>query len=179
MAVKSTPSESVLPINEIKPLPITIPTVVSVKQEVVDEIEAKSKERSIVEMSAEQVKQALDASIQDLELTTLIVDSSWIVFQRKNFDLKVMGEPYHGIRLVYNDSSGSYIHRVWGKTKTKGEVDTVEALAEVLSKVFRRTVPCLGYYEFQNGFSMSREDLVAVEYPVARVISKDCVHAYK
>ncbi len=39
-------------------------------------------------------------------------------------------------------------------------------------------VPCLGFFDFRDGFSMSRDDLIAVEFPIPRVISKDCLFSY-
>ncbi len=155
--------------------PNNAPDLARVKQEVVEngeEAEHQSK------FSEEQVLASVGERLTALELSACQVEQ-WLLFQRSRFDLKVFDEPFHGLQFLFNPSSGRYIRRVWGKTRGKGVVATLEELGDLLEKLFHRVVPCLGFFDFRDGFSMNREDLVAVEFPVPRVISKDCVFAYK
>jgi len=151
----------------------------------------KAEEKHVFQV--ERVLAVIQATLVKLDLAAIQVED-WLLFQRKRFDLKIMEEPYHGLQTLFSLADGKFVRRVWGKTVQKvsanvykaftreglmlispflqGLVQSVFELASMLESHFHLSVPCLGFFDFDEGFTLSREDLVPVEYPLPRVISK-------
>ena len=176
-APKSQEEDAVQVVQEVRVLPAQ-PSLDRVKKEVVENGGELGSDKATDRFTAEEVLSRLEEKLETLDLSACRVEQ-WIVFGRRSFDLKVFEEPFQGIQLLFHPSSGRYLRRIWGKTRSRGDVTDLTEMGHLLDKFFRRVVPCLGFFDFQDGFSMNREDLVAVEFPVPRVVSKHCLLAYK
>ncbi len=148
------------------------PDLDKVKQEVSEEFHPPPK------FTDEDVLLFLKDRLDRLELSAIQVEQ-WILLQRRRFDLRIMEEPFHGLQVLFNPANGQLIKRIWGKTRGRLTLPSLADLGDAVDKHFERVVPCLGFFDFHEGFSADIDEMVAVEFPVPRVISKDCQLAYK
>merc|ERR1711936_1068189 len=61
---------------------------------------------------------------------------SWCLITRANFDLFMLGEPYHSLEMLINLDTSEYIFRVLGTSRLRGEYASIEELEGLLISTF-------------------------------------------
>ena len=118
----------------------------------------------------EDSMEALTESLGDLGLFLVQIEG-WIVIQRTTFDTHVEGEPFQSMQLYADPAAKKYLVRVWGRTVKAGEWKSVHDVRMLCESYFARTAVCTGYPGTRPDAS---DELVRVDYPCPRWISKAC-----
>ena len=112
----------------------------------------------------------LSGTLEELHLILVILED-WILIQRATIDIHIDEEPYNSIQVYANATTKRYIVRAWGKSIKSGDLPTTEDLRELCINYFGRFVACAGYLGPHPGQGL---DLVRVNYPCTRWISRSC-----
>ena len=112
----------------------------------------------------------LSGILEELHLLLIILED-WILIQRASIDIHINEEPYHSIQVYANTMTKKYVVRAWGKSIKSGDLATTEDLKELCAEYFGKFVACAGYLGPHPGQGL---DLVRVNFPCSRWISKSC-----
>ena len=116
----------------------------------------------------------LSKSLEEHKLQVIAVED-WILIQRASFDVLIAEEPYHSIQIYVNLRTNKHVVRVWGISIKSGDSLTTKDLQELCIYCFKKSAACVGYLGFPPG---DREELVRVNFPRTRWISRSCEVAY-
>ena len=130
-------------------------------------------------MELDEVKKMLANIAEDLEIAAIQVSPDWLLLQRKRFDVTLLDEPYHALQLLVQPKTGTFIQRIWGRTRLKGTVGKLEDLRSLCWDLFHKTIACLGFFDIPDVPVFHNDDFDIVAFPVKRQISKNCLQVYK
>ena len=121
--------------------------------------------------------------VSRLKIAVLEIED-WVILQRSKFDIIVDGEPYPALQLYLNSRSGLYLTRVWGRTCSKGEINSnsYEDIGDLCNQVFGQGLACCPGKISNNVATKANmpaskgniDNLILVEYPFQRKISLNC-----
>ena len=93
---------------------------------------------------------ALGNMMEELNLSVTLVED-WMLIQRASFDLRVDEEPYHSLQVYANLGTRKLVVRVWGRTITNRDVNSMEELSSLCADYFKSRVVCVGHLGSQPG----------------------------
>ena len=126
------------------------------------------REEKKFEMSVEEVINLLSS----LSLVSVTIGEFFVVM-RSGFDLTISGEPYTGLVLLLNFTSGKYFSRIWNQTVATGIVVKADQLMEACEIHFGQGRPCLGCPDEERN-KHGRHEFLISQTPVPRRIATAC-----
>ena len=136
---------------------------------------------AITAMGAEGVKREdiqLEMGLEDI-LSTLssmslasVTIGEFLVVMKSDFDLIISGEPYTGLVLLLNLTTGKFLSRIWNQSVATGTIGTVKQLVEACENHFGQGRPCLGRPEEVNN---KHGEFIISQTPVPRRIATACL----
>ena len=114
--------------------------------------------------------EALSERLWDLGLFLVQIEG-WILIQRTSFDTYMEGEPFQSMQVYANPAANKYLIRAWGRTVKVGDWNSVDDVRRLCESYFMNTAVCAGY---PGTRPFLPDELVLVEYPYPRWISKAC-----
>ena len=87
---------------------------------------------------------ALGTMMEELNLSVTLVED-WMLIQRASFDLRVDEEPYHSLQVYANLGTRKLVVRVWGRTISNREVNSMEELSTLCADYFKSRAVCVGH----------------------------------
>ena len=98
---------------------------------------------------------ALGSMMEELNLSVTLVED-WMLIQRTSFDLRVDEEPYHSLQVYANLGTRKLVVRVWGRTISNREVNSMEELSFLCADYFKSRAVCVGHLGSHPGSSESQ-----------------------
>ena len=95
---------------------------------------------------------ALGSMMEELSLSVTLVED-WMLIQRASFDLRVDEEPYHSLQVYANLGTRKLVVRVWGRTISNREVNSMEELSSLCADYFKSRAVCVGHLGSHPGSS--------------------------
>ena len=121
-----------------------------------------------------QLKIGLDEVLNTLSSLSLasVTIGDFLVIMKSDFDLTISGEPYTGLLMLLNLTTGKYLSRIWNQTVATGIIVKVEHLVEACQNVFVQGRPCLGFPDVDK--HVKQECLIS-QTPIPRRIATTCL----
>ena len=94
----------------------------------------------------------LGCMMEELSLSVTLVED-WMLIQRASFDLRVDEEPYHSLQVYANLGTRKLVVRVWGRTISNKEVNSMEELSSLCADYFKSRAVCVGHLGSHPGSS--------------------------
>ena len=98
----------------------------------------------------------------------------FLVVMRSDFDLTISGEPYTGLVLLLNLTTGKFMSRIWNQTVATGTLVKPSDLMEACENLFGQGRPCLGCPQGGN-FKHGKEEFLISQTPIPRKIATGCL----
>ena len=95
---------------------------------------------------------ALGSMMEELNLSVTLVED-WMLIQRASFDLRVDEEPYHSLQVYAHLGTRKLVVRVWGRTISNREVNSMEELSSLCADYFKSRAVCVGHLGSHPGSS--------------------------
>ena len=141
--------------------------------------DGKNSSTSVMEGIIKREEPRLEMGIEDIvnflssaSLVSVTV-GDFLVIMRSEFDLTISGEPYTGLLLLLNLTTGQYFSRIWNQTVDTGSIVHTDQLLEACERHFGNGRPCLGCPEEEDKH-VDAESFIS-QTPIPRRIARGCL----
>ena len=131
--------------------------------------EITNREEATLELGLPVVKNTLTS----MSLVSVTI-GDFLAIMRSDFDLAISGEPYTGLVMLLNLTTGKYLSRIWNQTVATGIIVKVDHLMEACENIFGQGRPCLGFPEVGKHERVKQDCLIS-QTPIPRRISTTCL----
>jgi len=129
----------------------------------------------IIKREEPQLEMGIEDIVNLLSSVSLVsvTVGDFLVIMRSEFDLTISGEPYTGLLLLLNLTTGKYFSRIWNQTVDTGSIVHTDQLLEACERHFGNGRPCLGCPEEEDKH-VDAESFIS-QTPIPRRISRRCL----